>query len=128
MLRETHLPIPEVARDAGISTYHFIRRFEALFGATPHQFRIRARLDHARVLLAKGDSVTEACFETGFSSLGTFSAMFTQRVGVAPSHFRRRAMIHVPDLFPGCLHLFARLPADAFRNFQEARPQPTVRK
>jgi AraC-like DNA-binding protein len=37
--------IAKVARAVRISPFHFIRQFEALFGATPHQFRIRARLD-----------------------------------------------------------------------------------
>jgi AraC-like DNA-binding protein len=42
----------EVAREAGMSPFHFIRRFEALFGVTPHQFRIGAPLDRAKLPLA----------------------------------------------------------------------------
>jgi len=34
--------IQAVARGVRISPFHFIRQFEALFGSTPHQFRIRA--------------------------------------------------------------------------------------
>ncbi len=120
--------IETVARSAGISPFHFIRQFDALFGLTPHQLRIRARLDRARRLLAMGGiSVTDVCMEVGFSSLGTFSDLFTRRVGESPSSFRRRArsMVQVPgtlprELFPGCLTLMARLPASAFRNFREA--------
>lgn len=118
-------PVRDIARRAGISPYHFIRRFEAVFGATPHQLRIQARLDHARVLLARGDrSVTEVCFEVGFASLGSFSALFARRVGESPSRFRRRALVQVPGalpVFPGCLSLMAALPAHAFRNSREAR-------
>jgi AraC-like DNA-binding protein len=129
-VRETPLPIQDVARAAGMSPFHFIRRFESLFGVTPHQYRIRSRLDRARLLLAKGDrSVTEVCLEVGFTSLGSFSDLFTRRVGVAPSLYQRQArvMVQVPgtlprDLFPGCLSLMAHLPASAFRNFQEAPP------
>jgi hypothetical protein len=77
-------------------------------------------------------SVTDVCMEVGFSSLGSFSALFTRRVGEAPSAYRRRfrAMCQVPgplraaDLTPGCLTLMARLPPSAFanpvRNFREA--------
>jgi AraC-like DNA-binding protein len=50
---------------------------EALFGVTPHQFRIQTRLDAAKHLLATGHySVTDVCMEVGFSSLGSFSALF----------------------------------------------------
>ena len=44
-------------------------------------------------LLRRGDvGVTEACFEVGFSSLGTFSTRFTELVGVPPSVYRRQAV------------------------------------
>lgn len=127
-VREPSPSIRDLAREARMSPYHFIRQFEAVFGVTPHQFRIRSRLDLARVLLARGNhSVTEVCLETGFSSLGSFSDLFTRRVGRPPSAYgrRARAMVVVPGslppaLFPGCLSLMWRLPADAFRNFREA--------
>jgi AraC-like DNA-binding protein len=122
------ISIKAVARDVGISPFHFIRQFEALFGLTPHQFRIQSRLDQAKLLLAKGrHSVTEVCMEVGFSSLGSFSDLFTRRIGSPPSAYQRRAraMVQVPgifprDLFPGCLSLMGRLPPSAFRNFREA--------
>lgn len=132
LLCEVHaepLSVREVAAEVGISRFHFIRQFEAVFGATPHQFRIRSRLDRARHLLARGQmSVTEVCMEVGFSSLGSFSSLFTRQVGATPSAYQRRmrAMVQVPGtlpplLIPGCLSLMALLPRSAFRNFGEAR-------
>jgi AraC-like DNA-binding protein len=120
--------IPEVARASGMSPFHFIRRFEAVFGATPHQLRIHARLERAKQLLALGQhSVTEVCLEIGFESLGSFSDLFTRRVGEPPSAYRRRVrrLVAVPgvlpaEAFPGCLSLMRHLPADAFRNSREA--------
>jgi AraC-like DNA-binding protein len=116
MLREVHdakLSLREVAREAALSPYHFIRVFKAVFGETPHQVRIAARLDRARHLLSVGEqSVTEVCIEVGFSSLGTFSHLFARRVGSPPSVYRRRirSMVQVPgtipgQLIPGCLSL-----------------------
>ncbi|HTR03933.1 MAG TPA: AraC family transcriptional regulator [Thermoanaerobaculia bacterium] len=120
--------VAEVAREARISLFHFIRQFDAVFGSTPHQLRIEARLDRAKRLLAAGElSVTDVCMEVGFSSLGSFSELFTRRIGQSPSAFRRkaRAMVSVPgrlpaELFPGCLALMSRLPPSAFRSFREA--------
>ena len=111
--------IEAVARGVRISPFHFIRQFEALFESTPHQFRIRARLDAARQLLAAGLSVTEVCMRVGFSSLGTFSDLFRRRVGETPSGYQRRLRA-MPARFPGCLGLMGELPADAYRNFREA--------
>jgi AraC-like DNA-binding protein len=127
---EENLSVKYIAHKVAISPYHFIRQFEAVFGTTPHQFRIQSRIDRAKLLLAMGEhSVTEVCMEVGFSSLGSFSELFTRRFGSSPSAYRRRArtMVQVPghfpqELFPGCLSLMGSLPATAFRNFQEARP------
>jgi len=126
------LGIVELAREAGLSPAHFIRQFEALFGATPGQFRIEARLDAARRLLAtSGLSVTDVCMEVGFSSLGSFSDLFRRRVGEPPSAYRRRVrpMILVPgrmplSLAPGCLTLLEHLPASAWSTFREASAGP----
>jgi AraC-like DNA-binding protein len=108
--------IEDLAREVGISPFHFIRQFEAVFGLTPHQYRIQARLERARHLLAAGQqSVTDVCMEVGFSSLGSFSALFTRRFGETPSAYRRR--VRAADLTPGCLSLMGELPN---RSFQEA--------
>ena len=129
-VREHPMSIQEVAREARLSPFHFIRQFEAVFGITPHQFRIQARLDQAKILLAKGElSVTEVCMEVGMSSLGSFSDLFARHVGEAPSNYRRRArvMMRAPGvlphaLFPGCFSMMGYLPMSAFRNFEEAMP------
>jgi transcriptional regulator GlxA family with amidase domain len=128
MLREVHdapMSIREVAREAAMSPFHFIRRFQAMFGETPHQFRIGARLDRAKHLLALSDySVTDICMEVGFSSLGSFSELFRRRLGTAPSGYRRqvRSVMCLPgvlprELTPGCLTLMGA----AFAIFEKQR-------
>ncbi|MBX5496119.1 MAG: helix-turn-helix transcriptional regulator [Bryobacteraceae bacterium] len=114
--------LQEAAAVAGMSPFHFIRQFAALFGSTPHQFQMQRRIDRAKRLLASREmSVTEVCLEVGMSSLGSFSTLFHDRVGMTPSDFQRRAkaMVQVPgqlpvQLFPGCFSLMALLPPDAF--------------
>src|ERR1044071_1904569 len=82
------LGIHDVARRAGMSEHHFIRQFAALFGVTPHQYRLQARLDRAKHLLATGEySVTQVCMAVGFSSLGSFRDWFGRRAGIAPSGY-----------------------------------------
>jgi AraC-like DNA-binding protein len=89
-----------------------------VFGQTPHQVRIEARLELAkRLLITESMSVTDVCAAAGFSSLGTFSHVFAQRVGASPSTFRRESRVLVqvpgtlpPKLYPGCLTLMWYLP------------------
>ena len=110
---ETTLSVQHVARQAGMSEHHFIRQFARLFGVTPHQYRLRVRLERARQLLAVGElSVTQVCMAVGFSSLGSFSDLFARRVGIAPSGYRQQLRIvcalggHWRDILaPGCFSL-----------------------
>ena len=105
--------LASVAREARLSTGELIRRFAALFGETPHQYRLRERLDRAKRLLASSErSVTDVCLDVGFSSVGSFSAWFARRVGRAPTAYRRHAQPCLAQpasspasLEPGCLSL-----------------------
>src|SRR4029434_7765158 len=47
LLRETEewLLVPHVAREIGMSPYHFTRLFKAVFGETPKQCQLNARLE-----------------------------------------------------------------------------------
>jgi transcriptional regulator GlxA family with amidase domain len=86
------LDIPRLAKIAYVSEAHFIRVFRATFGETPHRYLQRRRVERAMFLLRETDrSVTEICFDVGFSSLGTFSRTFTQIVGEPPTTYRWRA-------------------------------------
>jgi AraC-like DNA-binding protein len=49
------------------------------------------RIERAKALLRVGElSVTEVCLEVGCTSLGSFSARFTQLVGETPTAYRNR--------------------------------------
>lgn len=125
--------LPDVAAHANLSPYHFLRVYKQAYGETPHEFLTRLRIERAKSLLARGShNVTEACFEVGFSSLGSFSALFAHRVGLSPSEYRRyaRSSVSVPDtvrpLFvPSCFLAMLYGPTDN-RNFREAGKTPPI--
>jgi AraC-like DNA-binding protein len=100
--------VDQIARAVGLSPTHMIRQFSALFGATPHQLRTRARLERAKALLEAGTPVTTVCAEVGFASLGSFSALFTRWNGASPTRYRP-----AEPLSCGCLGMLAHLPANA---------------
>jgi AraC-like DNA-binding protein len=111
------LSVNEVARRTGFSCFHFIRLFKAVFGETPHQYQSQAQIEQAKHLLVLSDSsVTDVCMAVGFSSLGSFSALFSRRVGISPSSFQQRYRSLAgnprtlpPCLIPGCFSLMGRV-------------------
>ena len=97
------LDVAALAREALMSEGHFSRRFRAAYGETPYGYLMTRRIERAKALLRRGDlSVTEVCLEVGCTSLGSFSARFTQLVGETPTAYRERdhsVLVNVP----GCL-------------------------
>lgn len=78
--------LTDVAKTAALSPFHFHRAFKAIFNQTPHAYLTSERLRYARHLLLAGHhSVTEACLECGFTSLGSFSSLFRKKFGHSPS-------------------------------------------
>src|SRR5215204_5673979 len=84
------LDVRAVAAVAHLSEAHFIRTFRATFGETPHRYLQRRRVERSMWLLRETDrSVTDICFDVGFTSLGTFSRTFREIVGQSPVAYRR---------------------------------------
>jgi AraC-like DNA-binding protein len=93
----------DCAHEAGLSPWHLLRTFRDAFGETPKEFHTRLRLEQAKHLLTVTDrSITEICFDIGFSSVGTFSALFKRQVGIPPKAFRRkiRCWVTMPGFSP----------------------------
>lgn len=86
-----------IARQAGMSRFHFVRAFRQEFQQTPHRYLQERRIERAKQLLAVGDlPVTEVCFEVGFESLGSFITLFHRIVGQPPARYRARRLVAVP--------------------------------
>ena len=94
------LDVDALARVAHVSPDHLIRTFRSVFGETPHRYLQRRRIERAMFLLRTTDlDVTEVCLAVGFTSLGTFSRLFSAVVGQPPSQYARST--DLPDV-PGC--------------------------
>jgi transcriptional regulator GlxA family with amidase domain len=85
------LDVAALARTALMSPAHFSRRFREAYSETPYSYLMTRRIERAKALLRRGDlSVTDVCFAVGCTSLGSFSARFTEIVGETPSMYRAR--------------------------------------
>lgn len=81
-----------IARQAGLSPFHFLRLFARVLGVTPHQYLVRCRLRHAARLLADpAPSITDVAFDVGFADLSNFVRTFRRAAGVSPRAFRKAA-------------------------------------
>ena len=97
------LDVAAVAAVAHVSEAHFIRTFRAVFGETPHRYLQRRRVERSMFLLRETDrSVTDVCFDVGFTSLGTFSRLFHEIVGETPTAYRAG---NGPIIAPNCVQM-----------------------
>jgi AraC-like DNA-binding protein len=94
------LDVEALARSVHLSPDHLIRCFRSVFGETPHRYLQRRRIERAMFLLRTTDlDGTGVCLAVGYSSLGTFSRLFTAIVGQSPSRYARQGP---PPPVPGC--------------------------
>jgi AraC-like DNA-binding protein len=97
------LDVEALARGVHMSAGHLSRQFKLAYGESPYSYLMTRRIERAMALLRRGDrSVTEVCFEVGFSSLGTFSTRFAELVGVPPSVYRQEGA-RVTSGMPACI-------------------------
>lgn len=97
------LDVAELARAALMSPAHFSRQFRAAYGETPYAYLMTRRIERAKALLRSGElSVTDVCLVVGCTSLGSFSARFTQVVGETPTAYRARNHEELVSV-PGCI-------------------------
>jgi AraC-like DNA-binding protein len=86
---EATLPLDRLAREAGLSPYHFLRTFERLTGVTPHQYILRARLREAAMRLAsESRNVLDIALDCGFGDVSNFNRAFRAEFGLSPRAYR----------------------------------------
>jgi len=84
------LGLGSLAREAGLSPYHFLRTFERLTGITPHQYVRRTRLrDAASRLGAERQKVLDIALDCGFGDVSNFNRAFRSEFDVSPKNFRQ---------------------------------------
>lgn len=80
------LEIAAIAKESGLSEYHFYRLFKSVIGKSPYQYILHKRLDAAKHSIITGhSSLTDIALEMGFSDIHAFSKSFKKHFGVAPS-------------------------------------------
>ena len=84
------IDLEDIARQAGVSPFHFLRSFSSVLGVTPHQYLVRSRLRRAaRYLTEDNKPVTDVAYDVGFNDLSNFVRTFHRAAGVSPLKFRQ---------------------------------------
>lgn len=79
-----------LAAAARYSKSHFLRSFRDVFGSTPHDLVIQARMDLAKDLIANSDlAISEVAASVGYESRFAFARSFKKHVGLTATRFRQ---------------------------------------
>ncbi|MEM6732018.1 MAG: AraC family transcriptional regulator [Myxococcota bacterium] len=92
---EHDLSLPQLAKVAGRSPFHFHRLFKAIAGETLTTFVQRARLERAAYLMMTSPNrrLDSIALEVGFGGHSDFSRVFKKHYSLAPSEWDRRSRL-----------------------------------
>lgn len=83
------LSMDELATLAGLSLSTFKRKFQETFNDSPANYIRNKRMEEAQKLLVHSElSVSEICYQVGFSDLSAFTKTFKKHTGSSPLQFR----------------------------------------
>jgi len=89
---DSELSLRDLAREAGLSPYHFLRTFQQVTGVTPHQYIRRVRLREAAARLASHkEKILDVALDSGFGDVSNFNRAFRAEFGVSPRTYRASA-------------------------------------
>ena len=86
---EDTLPLQTLAEHCGLSLSGFKHGFKAETGDSPRSYINRRKIEHAKMLLRRGSSVTAVAMKLQFAGADYFATMFRRYTGVSPSAFKK---------------------------------------
>ncbi|MGE7991902.1 AraC family ligand binding domain-containing protein [Pseudomonas sp. NPDC089554] len=88
--------LDDVAKACGVDRFRLTRAFKAAFGLAPHAYLIQLRLNHARRLLARGQTPAEVASSLGFADQSHLGRWFRRAYRLTPADYRKRCS-NLPD-------------------------------
>jgi AraC family transcriptional regulator, regulatory protein of adaptative response / methylated-DNA-[protein]-cysteine methyltransferase len=86
---EARLTLATLSASAGMSPHQLERAFRSAIGITPRQYADSQRMRRLKSRLRKGDDVTTALYEAGYSSSSRLYERAPLHLGMTPADYRR---------------------------------------
>jgi AraC family transcriptional regulator, regulatory protein of adaptative response / methylated-DNA-[protein]-cysteine methyltransferase len=83
------LKLAEVAAHVGVSVFHLQRTFKRVMGISPREYVAARRFGVFKERVRKGDSVTNALYESGFNSSRGLYERASEELGMTPATYSR---------------------------------------
>ncbi|HEV7320111.1 MAG TPA: AraC family transcriptional regulator [Ensifer sp.] len=83
---------PELEAISGLDRFTLARQFRKVLGTSPHRYLLMRRLERARQMIAKGESLAGAALETGFADQAHFTRHFKRAYGLTPGRWANLAV------------------------------------
>ena len=87
---KSHPSIDEIAKNVGMSKYHFIRVFKDYVGLTPQQFLHSVTLNYAKEHIKESKSILDSSLDIGLSSSSRLHELFVNLIGVTPKEWKEK--------------------------------------
>lgn len=88
---EERITLETLAREYGMSPFHFHRVFKQITGLTPKDYAEAHRTQRVRTAMDGSGSVTAAIYDAGYASNGRFYETASQTLGMTPTRYRSGA-------------------------------------
>ncbi|MEO8563468.1 MAG: AraC family transcriptional regulator [bacterium] len=88
------ITLTELAALSGVSPFHLSRQFRARYGLPPYMYLELVRVNRAREMLRRGESISRIAFATGFSDQSHLTRRFKRVVGVPPGQYAKTYGTH----------------------------------
>ena len=85
-----NINLDKIAGKALVSKFHFIRLFKKYYGRTPNQYLQEVRIEIAKKLLQRGNSIDDVCIAIGFASKTSFISLFKKMTSVTPLVYQNK--------------------------------------
>ena len=83
------ITVTEVSSHCNISNTYLARLFKKVYKSTPHEYITNLRITYSKSLLIQGQSITDACFNSGFTDYNNFITKFKSVTGTTPYKYKK---------------------------------------
>ena len=83
-----NITVKEISKYLNISEFHFFKLFKQVYNISPHAFLLNQKICKAKLLLSKGNDISNITYELGFSDQSHFNRVFKHYVAATPYEYK----------------------------------------